>query len=310
VPLLSASRGDQHHLQCAHRDEAQSRRRRAPGATPFMCRWHNPASLNLGVGGQGTLRSAVCLLAFRIRCVPQQLPTAPTDHCGTFIGMRILGRLLLLAALVVFVADELAPRGQLFAFEATNSSGQPVGWPSNSTISYQIVTAHEPTDGARLVTHELAYVSLLTGLHFVRKGGAAQVVFAWRPPDHLLGATNVNGVTQPDVDAGRDFFIGALVLFNESEDCAWMTHPEFAENLVLHELGHVLGLADVDNTGEVMNNWLDTGTRISTYQAGDRAGLRVLYGAQPQRRRSLWRRPRDSPFRTRGLSRQLRRHKM
>jgi len=60
-----------------------------------------------------------------------------------------------------------------------------------------------------------------------------------------------------------------------------MTHPEFAENLVLHELGHVLGLADVDNTGEVMNNWLDTGTRISTYQAGDRAGLRVLYGAQP-----------------------------
>jgi len=101
---------------------------------------------------------------------------------------------------------------------------------------------------------------------------------------------DVNGVTQPDVDAGRDFFIGALVLFNESEDCAWMTHPEFAENLVLHELGHVLGLADVDNTGEVMNNWLDTGTRISTYQAGDRAGLRVLYGAQPQRRRSLWRR--------------------
>jgi hypothetical protein len=201
--------------------------------------------------------------------------------------MRILGRLLLLAALVVFVADELVPRGQLFAFEATSSSGQPVGWPSNSTISYQILTAHEPTDGAQLVTHEFAYVSLLTGLHFVRKASSSQVVIAWRPPGQLLGATNVNGITQPDVNAGRDIFTGALVLFNESEDRAWTTHPKFAENLVLHELAHVLGLADVDNTGEVMNDWLDTGTRISTYQAGDLAGLCVLYGTQPQRRFSM-----------------------
>lgn len=50
---------------------------------------------------------------------------------------------------------------------------------------------------------------------------------------------------------------------------------------MLRQLARVLGLADVDNTGEVMKAWLDTGTRISTYQAGDLAGLRVLYGAQP-----------------------------
>ena len=154
------------------------------------------------------------------------------------------------------------------------------------------MTAHEPTDGAQLVTHELAYVSLLIGLHFVRKASSSQVVIAWRPPGQLLGATNVNGVTQPDVNAGRDFFTGAKVLFNESEDRAWTTHRKFAENLVLHEQPHVVGLADVaDNTGEVMNDWLDTGTRISTYQEGDLAGLRELYGAQPQRRHSLWRRP-------------------
>jgi hypothetical protein len=205
--------------------------------------------------------------------------------------MRILGRLLLLAALVVFLAGELVPRGQPYAFEATSTSGRPVGWPSNSTISYQIVTSHEPTAGAQLVTHELAYVSLLTGLHFVRNVGSAQVLIAWRPPGQLLGAINVNGITQPDVNAGKDFFTGALVLFNDSEDHAWTTHPEFAENLVLHELAHVLGLADVDNRGEVMNDWLNTGTTISTYQAGDLAGLRVLYGAQPQRKNSIWRRP-------------------
>jgi len=196
--------------------------------------------------------------------------------------VRILGRLLLLAALAVFVTDELVPRGQLYAFEAASSGGQPTRWLAHSTISYTIVAAHEPTDGVQVVTCELAYVSRLTGLHFVQTANGPQVVFAWRGPDQLLGATNVNGVTQPDVNAGRDFFTGAKVLFNESEDRAWTTHRKFAENLVLHEVGHVLGLADVNNTGEVMNSWVAPNTRIATYQAGDLAGLRVLYGARPR----------------------------
>src|ERR1019366_3634502 len=95
------------------------------------------------------------------------------------------------------------------------------------------------------------------GVHRTRGRAARTVVIAWRPPGQLLGATNVNGINQPDVNAGKDIFTGALVLFNESEDRAWTTHPEFAENLVLHELAHMLGLADVDNTGEVMNDELD-----------------------------------------------------
>jgi hypothetical protein len=73
------------------------------------------------------------------------------------------------------------------------------------------VIAHAPTDGAQLVTAELAYASLLTDLHFVRKVGSSQVVLAWRPPSRLLDATNVNGIKQPDVNAERDFFTGALV---------------------------------------------------------------------------------------------------
>ena len=117
------------------------------------------------------------------------------------------------------------------------------------------------------------------------------MVFAWLGPDELLGAINVNAITVPIVNVTRTRYTSGFVLFNTDTNEAFLKNSAFALNLTLHELGHVLGLADVDNTGEVMNNWLGTGTKITTYQKGDLAGLRILYGTPPQRHRSRWPRP-------------------
>ncbi len=43
--------------------------------------------------------------------------------------------------------------------------------------------------------------------------------------------------------------------------------------MVLHELGHVLGLAHVDDRHEVM---YEKGVRISDYGPGDLKGLKIL----------------------------------
>jgi hypothetical protein len=50
-----------------------------------------------------------------------------------------------------------------------------------------------------------------------------------------------------------------------------------ARAVVLHELGHVVGLAHVQDDGEIMN---PVGGDVTSYQAGDRSGLAQL-GALP-----------------------------
>jgi hypothetical protein len=47
--------------------------------------------------------------------------------------------------------------------------------------------------------------------------------------------------------------------------------------LVLHELGHILGLRDVSAPSEIMTYYLQPNTTIGTYARGDLAGLSRLY---------------------------------
>jgi len=65
-----------------------------------------------------------------------------------------------------------------------------------------------------------------------------------------IGQKNVNALTVPIVDATRTHYTSGVVLFNDDVNTDFETHPKFATNLVLHELGHILGLRDVSAPSE------------------------------------------------------------
>jgi hypothetical protein len=52
--------------------------------------------------------------------------------------------------------------------------------------------------------------------------------------------------------------------------------PIFAANLVLHEIGHVVGLSDVNDPTQVMNASLSPSVTSDALGTGDLAGLRLL----------------------------------
>ena len=213
---------------------------------------------------------------------------------------------VVLLTLFEFRDGDHGARAPAFAFESSAvGTSSPTRWPACSTIPYVVNLRRAPSNAAAVLARATRIVHSITGLAFVAVGTTTQtnfasydesgavvpVVFAWLGPDELLGATNVNAITVPIVNATRTRYTSGFILFDDNTNQAFLRNSAFATNLILHELGHVLGLADVNNTSEVMNDWLGTGTKITTYQKGDLVGLRVLYGAPPHRRRSLRRRP-------------------
>ncbi len=183
-----------------------------------------------------------------------------------------------------------------YAFESTyGPSAQPTRWAACSTISYRVNLANAPHNALTVLATQLARTRAVTGLDFVYAGSSAAtaaelnvydasgalapVVFAWEPSGQLLGATNVNAVTVPIVDATHAHYTSAVVLFNADMNAAFVADPTFAANLVLHEVGHVLGLADVNDAAQVMNTTLAPNTTVGAYGVGDLAGLGRLYSA-------------------------------
>jgi len=240
------------------------RRSRRPGVLANLAGW--AALAVLGV-------VAVCGLMLN------QSPSEAVTYWEAKLGLRHL-----------LVADGGAP----FAFESFGSgSNQPTRWPACTSIRYLTNLRHAPPSAGPVLDESLATVHALTGLNFVDVGSTSAtdftnydstsgdlppVVFAWLDPSQLLGQTQVNAVTQPYIaDLSAQFYGGGVVLFNDAENADFARHRAFAHNLVLHEVGHLVGLANVNDPNEVMNESLGPDTTISGYGSGDRDGLLALY---------------------------------
>jgi hypothetical protein len=80
---------------------------------------------------------------------------------------------------------------------------------------------------------------------------------------------------------GVAYYTDADLVFNP--DSIWADGAIFGyydfESVVLHELGHVLGLDHEDRGPAVMNSYLGDGETVRTLYADDLAGLDALYGA-------------------------------
>jgi hypothetical protein len=189
------------------------------------------------------------------------------------------------------------PRGFRFR-HVTEGSGTPVRFNPCAPIHYVINPDNAPAGGIQDVHTAVRMTSEATGIEFVYDGATdevfehprasvqkdlygerwAPILVSWVPqlPDLLLtesggsplGLGGSNFATNSDGDI---VYVSGAATFQASADL----RPGFGGRtwgqVILHELGHVVGLDHFDGTDSVMNPSL--GLRPAAWGDGDRAGL-------------------------------------
>lgn len=199
----------------------------------------------------------------------------------------------------------LAPAGSGgFTFLLSHDDGSPVTFDPCRELHVVVRPDHEPQGGRDVLLDALAEVSAATGLQIVDDGATdeaptedrpayqpqrygdrwAPVLVAWSTPQEtsmLEGdgpSSVVLGRAGPDTyGSGADTrYVSGVAVFNGPALDAQLRQgeDERARAVLLHELGHLVGLGHVEDPYQVMydtNAW-----PLSTYRAGDLRGLEQL----------------------------------
>ena len=194
-----------------------------------------------------------------------------------------------------------------YAFMATSPDGQAVAYSSCRPIDYVVNPAGMPPEGPRLIADAIGQVSTATGLKFTDEGATteppsehrpvrqpdryhqqwAPVLIAWSTPDQYpalrtagAGGDLIEGVggstsLQPGGSQVSYYVTGEVVLSRDAlaQLLRRPTGYVRARAVLLHELGHLVGLNHVQDRNELMDPVL---SGLTGYGPGDRAGLARL----------------------------------
>lgn len=184
--------------------------------------------------------------------------------------------------------------------------GSPVRHDPCTVIRYKVRVGSGPADAVELAHEAIARVSDATGLTFSYEGLTDEVpqkrsgtvstvdsplVIAWANPDETDLFADVGGdasaeavgVGGPIVVRGGDgseWYVGGFVVVRTDVPTVAGFGPGTSQgNVLLHELGHVVGLAHVDDPNELMSPWTTEST-LAGYGPGDLYGLWRLGASQ------------------------------
>lgn len=181
-------------------------------------------------------------------------------------------------------------------------SHQPVAYDPCRPVHYVVRPDGSPPGGEQLIRDAVAQVSAATGLVFVSDGTTteapsdrrrayqpgrygrrwAPVLLAWSDATEtpgLAGPILGRGGSMRYDGSGRDSrrYVSGQVVLDAPELTSILDMqdgPAIVRAVVLHELGHVVGLAHVPDEFQLMN--ADTTPYARTLQSGDRQGLAQL----------------------------------
>ena len=188
-----------------------------------------------------------------------------------------------------------------YVFTASHADGSPVTFDPCRRVHVAVNPAQEPPGARDLLLRVLGELSQATGLQIVLDGDTTEVMTGhrsayqpglygdrWAPVLVTWASPAVNPMLSGDVlgragpipFAGRDpdsvRWVSGQAVFNAPAVGALLElgRDADAKAVLLHELGHVVGLAHVPDPFQVM---YDTNSYpLSSYRAGDRRGLELL----------------------------------
>lgn len=177
--------------------------------------------------------------------------------------------------------------------------GHPVAWDPCQPIHFVVRAAGEPPGGRLLLDQAMNEISKETGLFFMDDGATgevpsatrnpyqpdrygkewAPVLIAWSAPAEYAGlAGDVVGLGGPIAVGGKNARnVSGEVIFDAPDITRVEATPNgatFAYDIMLHELGHLVGLGHIDDPTQIMN---PVSLRpLPGYGAGDLRGLAEL----------------------------------
>ena len=188
-----------------------------------------------------------------------------------------------------------------YAFLRTHEDGSAVAFDPCRPVHYVVRSAGQPAEGDELLRWAFAEVSKATGLQFVDDGATdeapdpmrsayqperygdrwAPVLVAWSSEEESpMLAGGVLGRAGPDSfgtdEPGSSRWVSGLAVFNGPavDEQLRSGDDSKARAVLLHELGHLVGLAHVQDPYQVM--FEANAYPLSSYRAGDLRGLEQL----------------------------------
>lgn len=166
-----------------------------------------------------------------------------------------------------------------YKFLATNGDGTPVGYSPCRPLHYVINAALAPQGAERLVEDSIRTISEATGIKFINGGPTSEapsptrapyqknlygdrwapLLIAWTTPEHapqLKGPViGTGGSTHFSFGDGPKSFVTGSLELDAPQIAEDLDRPEgaaYATAVILHELGHVMGLEHVDDPAQLM----------------------------------------------------------
>ena len=215
------------------------------------------------------------------RCIPDRVVGLATSRRAE--GYRMAGRDGLVYAF---------PDGASYAFAAERAGCQPVRWNPCAPVPYVVNPAGGPPNALALaraacsaarasgldlrfsgVTDEpvLAQRPLVQSRYGNR---FAPLLIAWAPPAEIGEAAGFGGIVTVRGRTAPVQVVSGFAYVARQLGRPGQTNGDALQiGVLLHELGHALGLDHADETLQVMNSVGDAGRPITSYLDGDLAGL-------------------------------------